>query len=102
MISKCKIKTLIFSYIIYNVTNNYKIFTKIKGLGYNGISLNIQSIVVIFIFSLFPSEKIKNEFTKKLLILATNHTAGVYYLHFSVNQFFYNYLDDIKKGLFLV
>ena len=47
-IQKNKIKILILSIIIYNVTADYNIFTKIKGLGYQGIKYNIQSIFCQF------------------------------------------------------
>ena len=68
---------------------------------YFGINLNIQACCIIFIFSLFPNDKIQNKYIKKFLILLTNHTAGVYYLHISIKYYFIPLLDIIKKGTFL-
>ena len=95
-----KIKTFILSAIIYKIIADYNIFRRIRGLNFQGINLNIQSICVIFIFSLFPSDKIKNELLQKLLTLITNYSAGVFYLHFSVRDYFGIYIDDIKNGTF--
>ena len=95
-----KIKTFILSAIIYKIIADYNIFRRIRGLNFQGINLNIQSICVIFIFSLFPSDKIKNELLQKLLTLITNYSAGVFYLHFSVRDYFGIYFDDIKNGTF--
>ena len=95
-----KIKTFILSAIIYKIIADYNIFRRIRGLNFQGINLNIQSICVIFIFSLFPSDKIKNIYIQKFLIIITNYSAGVFYLHFSVKDYFGIYFDDIKNGTF--
>ena len=95
-----KIKTFILSAIIYKIIADYYIFRRIKGLNFQGINLNIQSICVIFIFSLFPSDKIKNIYIQKFLIIITNYSAGVFYLHISIKDYFSYYFDDIKNGTF--
>ena len=95
-----KIKSLILSMAIYIFIRDYNIFTGIKGLFYQGIKFNIQSICVIFIFSVFPSDKI-NKITSKILTFITNYTAGVYYLHWALGNYLSIYFDDIKNGTFL-
>ena len=61
IIQKNKIKTCAFSYLTYNMIADYNIFTNINSRNYYaGINLNIQSICLIFIFSLFPSFLITN------------------------------------------
>jgi len=84
---------------------DYKIFIEIKGVFYKGIRFNIQATCIIFIFSLFPSDKIKNKYIQKFLTIITNYTAGVYYLHMALGKYLQYYFDDVKKrnfrGLFI-
>jgi len=105
LIQKNKIKTFFLSIAIYKLLADYNIFIDIKGLLYKGIKFNIQATCIIFIFSLFPSDKIKNKYIKKILILITNYTAGVYYLHIALRHYLIYYFDDIKnrnfRGLFI-
>lgn len=100
-LKKYKIKTLFFSIMIYNAITDYNIFLNDFGLGYKGISLNIRSICAIFLFSLFPSDKIKNKYLNKFLNYATKYSAGVYYLHFSIHIYFCQYIQQMKKRTFL-
>jgi len=99
-LQEVKVKTFIFSVVIYNVVKEYNIFTDIKGVSYYGINLNIESICLIFIFSLFPLNNITNNFLKKLLVLLTNYTAGIFYLHVSVRNYLKYFINDIKNGTF--
>ena len=101
ILQKHKIKTLILSIIIYNVIADYKIFRDIRGVIYFGIELNVKSLCIVCIFSLFPSEKINNKYISKFLIFITNYTAGVYYLHMTIPKYFFVYSNEIKKGTFL-
>ena len=87
ILTKHKIEVLVLSLLVYKLLSDYDIFTNIKGVIYQGIKLNILSICLVFIFSLFPSDKIKNQFLSKFLISITNHTAGVYYMHLAVNNY---------------
>ena len=98
---KFKIRTLIFSLLIYKFIEKYKVFSHISGLYYQGIKLNIKSICIIFIFSLFPSEKIENKYIKKILNLITKNSAGPFYLHLSLRDYLQDYNSDIKKGTFI-
>jgi len=98
---KFKFKTLFFSLLIEIFINNYKIFTIIGGLVYQGIELNIKSVCIIFIFSVFPSEIIKNTYLKKYILLITKYSAGIFYLHISIRDYLIDHNDNIKKGTFI-
>ena len=99
-LGKRKIKTLVISVIIYYILENYQIFHNTRGFGYVGIELNIKSLCLIFIFSSFPSEKIKNKYLSKFIIVITNYTAGVFYLHIVIQRYFSDYFNDLKRGTF--
>ena len=75
-----RIKVLIISLAIYIAIKKYNIFAKINGVTYYGINLNILSVCIISIFSLFPMDKIENKFLLKFLILLSNNSSGVYYV----------------------
>lgn len=57
-----------------------------------------QFVSFIFIFSLFPSDKITNFKIEKIIKNMTNYTAGVYYLHLTIILYFRNYINPIKNG----
>lgn len=96
-----KIKTLIFCLIIYNFIEKYLVFSKFKlSVAYRGIKLNIISICIILIFSLFPSEKIINMKLINILKFITNYIVGVFYLHNTIIFYFKNIIKSIKKGSF--
>lgn len=95
-----KTKTFTLSYLVYILVTRYNIFSNLKGVGYQGIYLNIKSVCIIFVFSLFPSANIKNKYIIKLLNLLTNHTGGVYYLHVSIHSYCINFFDSIKYRTF--
>ena len=99
ILQKHKIKTFIFSILIYKIIADYNIFINKFGVIYNGINLNIQSLCLIAIFSLFPSDKITNKNISKFFIVITNYTGGIYYLHvpmrkylnyYSINTFYFD------------
>ena len=50
---------------------------------------------LLTIFTLFPSDKIKNNVVKKLLTILINYSAGVFYLYMSVLSYFKCYFEDI-------
>ena len=87
--------------VTYHVVNNYQLFRKIKGFLYQGIDLNIRSICAIFIFSLFPSDRIKNKYLHKVFNLLTNYSAGPFYLHISIRDYCRNYIYEMKNGTLL-
>ena len=100
-IEKHKLKTIFFSVLIYKTISNYNILINLKGVTYYGIYQNLQALCMIFIFTLFPSDKIKNNVVEKLLTILINYSAGVFYLYMSVLSYFKCYFEDIKKGIFL-
>lgn len=93
-----KIKTFIFSVIIYIFIEKYSVFSNVEGIAYSGIKLNICSICVIFVFSLFPSEKITIPLIQFILKYITNFTAGIFYLHWSIIMYLKSYISIIKNG----
>ena len=99
-LQKNKIKTLILSWIIYNFFDDYNIFTDIRAVLYPGFKYHIRAICIVCIFSLFPSDKIKNKYIQKFLHIITNHTGPIYYLHVPFRDYIKYYLDDIKNGTF--
>lgn len=99
-LKKCKLKTIIFSVLIYILIEKFSIFSNINGIAYAGIKLNISSICIFFSFSLFPSEKIKKNCIKVFLKNITNFTAGIFYLHWSIIIYLRDYIKIIEKGCF--
>ena len=93
-----KIKTFIISFIIYKLTQYYEIFSSFKGVQYNGIKLNVCSVCIILIYSLFSTQK-ENKYIKIINIL-TNFTGGIYYIHRIVQRYFQFIVNDIKIGTF--
>lgn len=94
-IEKHKLKTIFFSVLIYKTVSNYNILINLKGVAYYGIYQDLQALCMIFIFTLFPSDKIKNNVVKKLLTILINYSAGVFYLYMSVLSYFKCYFEDI-------
>ena len=95
-----KLNSFIMCLLIYNLANDYNIFIKIFGISYHGIKLNILSVCVVILFSLFPSNKIKNKKLINLLKFITNYSGGIFYLHQVVHFFFKTYYKDIRDGTF--
>ena len=95
-----KVYSLFFSIIVYSMIVNYNIFTDIIGVSYYGIKLNILSICIIIVFSLFPSDITENNFFKKTFSLITNYSGGIFYLHVSVYEYFQYFFENIKNGTF--
>ena len=96
-----KIKTLIFSSLTFILLGKYSVFSEINGVKYCGVDKNIRAISLIFIFLLFPSDKITNTKVKGILREFTNYTAGIFYLHYTVFLYFRNFIEPIKSGHFL-
>ena len=99
-LQKNKIKTFILSVLFYNFFDDYNIFREISVVLYPGVKYNPRAICVVFIFSLFPSDKIKNENIGRFIRIITNYTGPVYYLHTPLRQYLSFYNDDIKNGTF--
>lgn len=100
IVEKYKIKTFFICLIIYNLIQEYQIFTLFFGVAYNGIKLNVASVCLIIIFSLFHFKKIENKYLIYFLKYMTNYSGGIFYLHQAVHCFFQYILKDINKGSF--
>ena len=99
-LQKHKIKTFFLSLLVYNFFDDYNIFREISVVLYPGVKYNPRAICIVFIFSLFPSDKIKNENIGKFIRIITNYTGPVYYLHTSLRDYLSYYNNDIKNGTF--
>lgn len=96
VLSLHKIKTLIFSSLTFCFLEIYSVFSQIKGIAYFGVDLNIKAISLIFISSLFPSEKIRSKKIKIFLRQISNYTGGIFYLHYTVYIYFKEFINLIK------
>ena len=86
--------------MVFNLVKKYNVFESIKGRLYQGIILNVRSVCLIFIFSLFPSEKIRNPKIINFLKHLTNYTAGIYYLHYNLFLYLKPFVKSINQGSF--
>ena len=78
-------------YIVYFLVN-FRIFIFIPGFWNQGLRLYFVSICIFIIFSMFPSEKIKNERIINIIRQIANHTAGIYYIHIPVYRYTREYI----------
>jgi hypothetical protein len=98
-IQQIKIKTLIFCVLIFVSLEIFPVFSILSGgIAYPGIALNVRSICLVLFFSLFPSEKITKTKISNIIIYITNYTAGEYYLHISVINYFKTIFKPIQDG----
>lgn len=100
-LQKNKFKVFFLSLIIFIIIDKYEIFSKIEGVAYSGIKLNAHSICLIFLFSVFPQEKIKNKVIINFLLNISKYTAGVFYLHWSIICYLRNCILAIQEGSFI-
>ena len=98
-LNKKKIKALCILLSILFISKKYIIFLSIDGFDYQGIRLQIISIIIFIIFALNPFEKII--IIKKIIIFLTNYTSGIYYLHVPIWVYLSNYISLIREGTFL-
>jgi surface polysaccharide O-acyltransferase-like enzyme len=88
ILSKNKIISInIFvSILILNI--KHKIFFEIRGFTYQGLKLYISSITIFSIFSLIPNKIIANKYIVKFIELISIHTAGIYFIHLPLYNYF--------------
>ena len=67
------------------------------GFLYAGIKYYFDAICIFFLFSMFPSEKIKNKIVIKFIKIITGHTGGIYYLHIPVSGYISNYSISVRN-----
>ena len=99
-IHNIKIKTFTLSLLVFNLVKKYNVFMVIKGQLYQGIIVNVRAVCLVFIFSLFPSEKIRNPKIINCLKHLTNYTAGIYYLHLNLLRYLKLFVKSIDQGTF--
>ena len=103
IIQKYKIQTLFFCLYIFVSLDKYSIIRDLKfSNSYSGLIFNVRAICLIFIFSLFPSNKITNIKIQKILKHITNYTPGVYYLHPVIRRYFKNDINHTLSGVFII
>ena len=98
-----KYKLKVFLFCIYSIffLFKYKVFSsEIKGNGYHGMKIFLESILIFICFSMFPSEKIKNKKILQILKKITNYTAGIYYIHETLFRYCKIYFIIFKKYTF--
>ena len=78
----------------------YNIFSDINLFAFGGMILDICSVLLFFIFYLFPLNNIKSPYIKKLINLITNNTQGIYSIHQLVRMALLSKVDQIKNGSF--
>ena len=96
-LKKYRIKIIFFILTIIILNLKCNLFNKIKGFGYQNIGLYILSVNIFIITSLLPSENLKKLYFIKIIKLITNHTAGIYYLHIPIKDYFQSYIQLIKR-----
>ena len=94
---KYKIKTLIVLLFLLYILFNFNLFYGTSGFDYNGLKMFFISIFIFVLFAVFPSEKINNKIILKIIKKITNHTGGVYYLHFQIYRISSSYFKPIRN-----
>ena len=92
---KYRIKTLYIIVLILFFSLKYNIFFAIEGFIFQGIKLHILSVLIFIIFALNPFEKAIN--IKNIIILLTNYTSGIYYLHIPIWEYLSYYIELLRK-----
>ena len=95
---------ILFNYFIYK----YGIFKFIENYGktynYNGFDKNFFAIFSFISFYLIPFEKIQSDKLKTFIIIISNYTQGIYYIHPIIISYTtkYLYLNRTFKGCIIV
>ena len=94
---KYSIKTIIVLLFLLYILFNYNLFYGTIGFDYSGLKMFFISIFIFVLFAVFPSEKINNKIILKIIKQITNHTGGVYYLHFQIDKIASPYFKPIRN-----
>ena len=94
-LKKKRIKTLYIIILLLIISIKYNMFLTIEGFVFQGIKLHIISVFIFIIFALNPFEKTIN--IKNIILLITNYTSGIYYLHFPIWEYLSYYIVLLKK-----
>ena len=100
ILQKYKLNTSIISLVIFIFIENYEVFLNFVGGLYHGIKLNVLSLCIIFLFSLFSLERNTNNYLLNFIRILTNFTGGIFYLHQMVHNYLMHIIIAIKKGTF--
>ena len=92
-IIKIKWKVILINFIFICFLISFKIFIIPKGFYYPGIHLNVQSILLFFLFAAIP---INNKKIIKIITYITKFTGGIYYLHSVIRNLLIKYIHFIK------
>ena len=99
IVSNYKLQTMFFSLFGFLLLEKYSIFQEAPNkVGNSGILYHVRAICFIFIFSLFPSNKITDNKLEKILKHITNYTAGIYYIHMPIMNYLKYLINPIKNG----
>ena len=106
-LEKYRYKSFILSLMFFNLIPKIKVpYEFYGGIAYPGIKINILSVYLIFIFSLFLTENISNKLINKNIKVILNYTGGIFYLHWSIIGYFRPLIKPIKSrtifGCFIV
>lgn len=91
-------KVYFFSFVGLYFIYNYNIFTEIKKFAYDGIILDVGSVLLFFIFYLFPLNCFDSSIINMILYQITNYTQGIYSLHLLLKKALNLKINQIKKG----
>ena len=99
---KNKKQSFYISIASFVLINKYDIFQKTKNFKYSGFRLNISATLIFIIFSLFPSEKIKNQLILKIIKKITGYSGGIYFTHLLIGKgYILSKISIIKNRTFL-
>jgi len=87
--------------VIFNLIENYEVFSNFPGITYQGIKLNVRSTCIIFIFSLISLDAKYNKYSINFIAIITKYTGGIYYIHEIVRNNLKSIFYDIKTGTFI-
>ena len=109
IINKIKNKTLYsisICILILIFLLKFKIFNNIPGFRYPGLNLNLGGISLFILFSIIPFEKLLIPHIFNFILLITNYTGGIYYLHCIFFHYFKKKILFIRKktlkGTFMI
>ena len=96
ILKKNKIKTLYFCFVVFCFNYKYNLFIDPLGFYYQGLKKHIQSICLFISFSIISINFLPN-FLLKVVKQMSLLTPGIYYLHFSLLNFFEIIFITVRK-----
>ena len=96
-LEKNKIKVVSFFLFFYALVIKYDMFIIPKGFGYQGINLNVLSIIIFIIIS---SISFENKIIIRYIKIYAQFSSGIYYLHNPIWTYFSCFFGFIKNKTF--